>query len=126
MRSCSRLVGLARIRRNKLDATVILQDNSRFFSARNGAAVINAVRFASSFFGKGQFIPDSTVKRRWGLFRQAVAEAPYYQPLVPPQKVDLSELGAVRNKRRKTQVCKLEQIGDGEGKDQRFRFAHSA
>src|ERR1035441_9103402 len=55
-------VGLARIRRGRWDATLVLQESSRFFSARNGGAVINAVRFATSFFGKGQFVPDACVK----------------------------------------------------------------
>src|SRR5437762_23272 len=50
-------IGITRIRRGLLDVTMILQDSSYFFSLRNGAATINAVRFASSFFGKAQFVP---------------------------------------------------------------------
>ncbi len=102
-------VGLARIRRGRWDATLVLKDSSRFFSARNGGAVINAVRFASSFFGKGQFVPDSCVKQGAKyVFRQSLS-APYYQPLAPPQKVDYTNWGALRGQRRQTQVCKLEQ-----------------
>jgi hypothetical protein len=102
-------VGLARIRRGRWDATMVLQESSRFFSARNGKAVIQAVRFASSFFGKGQFIPDNCVKEGTKYrFTQSLS-APYYQPLTPPQKVDYKNWGALRSKRRQTQVCKLEQ-----------------
>lgn len=103
-------VGLARIRRGRWDATLVLQESSRFFSARNGGAVINAVRFATSFFGKGQFVPDACVKEGPKyVFRQSLS-APYYQPLVPPQKVDYRNWGALRSQRRQTQVCKLEQM----------------
>jgi hypothetical protein len=103
-------VGLARIRRGRGDATLVLKDSSRFFSARNGGAVINAVRFASSFFGKGQFIPDTCVKEGSKyVFRQSLS-APYYQPLTPAQKVDYKNWGALRSQRRQTQVCKLEQM----------------
>ncbi len=102
-------VELARIRRGRWDATLVLKDSSRFFSARNGGAVINAVRFASSFFGKGQFVPDSCVKQGAKyVFRQSLS-APYYQPLAPPQKVDYTNWVALRGQRRQTQVCKLEQ-----------------
>jgi hypothetical protein len=102
-------VGLVRIRRGRWDATMVLKDSSRFFSARNGGAVINAVRFASSFFGKGQFVPDACVKDGAKyLFRQSLT-APYYQPLVPAQKVDYKNWGALRSQRRQSQVCKLEQ-----------------
>src|SRR5262249_3964005 len=38
-------MGLARIRRSALDATMVLSGNSRIFSARKGPAVIEAVRF---------------------------------------------------------------------------------
>ena len=102
-------VGLARIRRGHWDATMVLKDSSRFFSARNGGAAINAVRFATSFFGKGQFVPDTCVKDGSKyVFRQSLS-APYYQPLVPAQKVDYRNWGALRSQRRQSQVCKLEQ-----------------
>jgi len=103
-------IGLARIRRGPLDATMVFEGSSRFFSARKGGAVINAVRFATSFFGKGQFIPASAVKQGGGyVFRQPL-EAPYYQPLLPPQRVTAKNWAALRERRRKTQVCNLEQI----------------
>src|SRR5215471_4109598 len=103
------LAGLARIRRGPLDATMVLSGNSRFFSARKGAAVIEAVRFATSFFGKGQFIPSAAAKENSAyVFRQSL-EAPYYQPLLPPQKVTAQNWAALREKRRQTQICRLEQ-----------------
>lgn len=103
------VIGLTRIRRGALDGTVIMQDNSRFFSARKGPVVIEAVRFATSFFGKGQFIPAATVKRGNGYVLTQSLEAPYYQPLVPPQAVDYKTWPTVRDRRKKTQICKLEQ-----------------
>jgi len=103
-------VGLARIRRGRWDATMVLKESSRFFSARNGGVVIQAVRFATSFFGKGQFVPDACVKEGSKyVFRQSLS-APYYQPLAPPRKVDYKNWGALRAKRRHSQVCKLEQM----------------
>jgi hypothetical protein len=103
-------LALARIRRGRWDATLVLHESSRFFSARNGGVVIHAVRFATSFFGKGQFVPDACVKEGSKyVFRQSL-NAPYYQPLVPPQKVDYTNWGSLRAKRRQTQVCKLEQV----------------
>jgi hypothetical protein len=56
--------------------------------------VINAVGFATSFFGKGQFVPDACVEvGSQYVFRQSLS-APYYQPLVPPQKVDYRNWGS--------------------------------
>jgi hypothetical protein len=100
------LVGLARIRRGPRDATMVLQDNSRFFSLRNGAAVINAVRFAASFFGKAQFVPESSSRETGYVFRQLL-DAPYYQPLSRP--VTYLNWVTLRETRAKTQVCRLEQ-----------------
>jgi hypothetical protein len=103
------LAGLARIRRGTLDATMVLSGNSRFFSARKGAAVIEAVRFATSFFGKGQFVPATAAKEGGAyVFRQSL-EAPYYQPLLPPERVTAKNWAALREKRRRTQICRLEQ-----------------
>jgi hypothetical protein len=100
------LAGLARIRRGPRDATMVLQDNSRFFNLRNGAAVVEAVRFATSFFGKGQFVPASSSKDRGYVFRQQM-EAPYYQPVSQP--VTYRNWAGVRSTRAQTQVCRLEQ-----------------
>jgi hypothetical protein len=100
------VTGLARIRRGSRDATMVLKDNSRFFSLRNGAAVIEAVRFATSFFGKGQFTPASGSKENGYVFRQRL-EAPYYQPAAEP--VTYRNWAEVRATRAQTQVCRLEQ-----------------
>ncbi|MGA7235996.1 MAG: hypothetical protein WBY44_09965 [Bryobacteraceae bacterium] len=100
------LAGLARIRRGSRDATMVLKDNSRFFSLRNGAAVIDAVRFATSFFGKGQFVPESSSKEDGYVFRQRL-EAPYYQPVSQP--VTYRNWTEVRATRAQTQLCRLEQ-----------------
>ena len=101
------LVGLARIRRGARDATMVLKDNSRFFTLRNGAVVIDAVRFAASFFGKAQFVPTSSAREGGYRFRQSL-EAPYYQPL--DQHVTYRNWATLREGRAKTQVCRLEQI----------------
>jgi hypothetical protein len=100
------VAGLARIRRGSRDATMVLKDNSRFLSLRNGAAVIEAVRFATSFFGKGQFIPESASKETGYVFRQRL-EAPYYQPVAQP--VNYRDWTEVRATRAQTQICRLEQ-----------------
>jgi hypothetical protein len=102
-------IGLTRIRRGDLDATLVLADSSRFFSARKGGVVVQAVRFATSFFGKGQFVPASTVGRQGSYVATQSLSAPYYQPLAPAQKVDYRNWGALRDHRRKTQVCTMEQ-----------------
>jgi hypothetical protein len=102
-------IGLTRIRRGELDATLVLADSSRFFSARKGAAVVQAVRFATSFFGKGQFVPAATVGREGSYVASQSLSAPYYQPLVPAQKVNYKNWSALRGLRRKTQICTMEQ-----------------
>ena len=101
------IMNLARIRRGRIDATMVTRDSSRFFSARNGGAVINAVRFATSFFGKGQFVPATGGKEgdRY-VFRQSL-EAPYYQPVAQP--VSYKNWSALHSQRRQTQICRLEQ-----------------
>jgi hypothetical protein len=100
------LADLTRIRRGARDASMVFKDSSRFFSLRNGAAVIEAVRFASTFFGKGQFVPEAGSKESGYVFRQSL-EAPYYQPLAKP--VSYRNWAALREARNKTQVCHLTQ-----------------
>jgi hypothetical protein len=103
-------VGIARIRRGPLSATLVLGGSSRIFTLRYGDAVVEGVRFATSFFGKGQFIPETVERRgRAYLFRQSL-EAPYYQPL--PQKVTPETWERTRAQRRRTEINHLEQSAE--------------
>ena len=100
-------VGIARIRRGLTSATLILGGNSRFLTLRQGDAVINAVRFASAFFGKGQFIPERGEKRGNDYVFSQSLEAGYFQPV--DRKVSPTEWAAVRRERKETQICRLQQ-----------------
>ena len=98
-------IGLARVRRGSYNATIVLSGNSRFLSLRGNGAVVQAVRFATSFFGKGQFEPHSGAKEGNGYSLRQSLEAPYYQPLDPPQRVTPTNWSAMRSRRRVSQVC---------------------
>ena len=101
-------LGVVRFRRGRTSAT-LLNNDAAFFSLRRGAAVIEAVRFASAFFGKGQFRP--TVMDHAGktyTLKQQLS-AGYYQPLVPARRVTAENWGAARGSREETQRCVLEQ-----------------
>jgi hypothetical protein len=113
-------IGITRIRRGPLSATLILGGSSRLFTLRQGDAVVEGVRFATAFFGKGQFIPDTAGKRgdRY-LFRQAL-EAPYYQPLA--RQVDAGSWTATRAERRQTEIARLEQSAEITEVKNGFRF----
>jgi hypothetical protein len=102
-------IGLARVRRGSRDATVVFSGNSRFLSMRSGGAVVQAVRFASSFFGKGQFAPASWAREGKGYVLRQSLEAPYYQPVEPPTRVTPANWAAMRARRKESQVCRLEQ-----------------
>ena len=101
---------VARIRRGPISATILLEGRNRFFGLRNGEAVINAVRLASNFFGKGQFVPtESHVSENGYVLKQSFS-APYYQPLDPPRKVTADEWEEVRPLRKQSEISKLEYI----------------
>ena len=71
--------GLVRIRRDEMDAT-ILAGNDRFFTFFKGEAALQAVRFASAFFGKGQFV-GKRIDRHDGCFKLTQElTGPYFQP----------------------------------------------
>jgi len=69
---------LVRIRRREVDTTV-LAENSSFFTFSNGAAVLQAVRLASAFFGKGQFVADAIQSMDGAVVLRQELEGPYYQ-----------------------------------------------
>jgi hypothetical protein len=78
--------GLVRIRRGVWDATIISQ-NPTFLSFHKGYAVLQGIRFSSSFFGKGQF--QGTEIRQVGkdYVLEQKLEGPYYQPY-PKDSID--------------------------------------
>lgn len=100
---------IARVRRGLTSATMILGGASRFFTLRRGAAVVNAVRFASAFFGKGQFVPETASKHAGAYLFEQTLTGEYYQPLDPPRRISGPEYYTTRLERRRSEVCKLRQ-----------------
>ncbi|KQS31138.1 hypothetical protein [Dyadobacter sp. Leaf189] len=71
--------GLVRIRRDNRDSTLIA-NNPVWFTFMKGNAVLQGLRFASSFFGKGQFQSEKIVRNgdTWELTQKL--DGPYFQP----------------------------------------------
>lgn len=75
---------LARIRRGNASGT-ILAGNTTLFSYRRGGAALEAVRFASAFFGKGQFVGDALEAQGSRYVLRQELDGPYFQPLTAEQ-----------------------------------------
>lgn len=99
-------VGLARIRRGPKSISV-LRGRDRFFTYRHGAAIVNAVRFSSAFFGKGQFVSETLEKDNGGYTLKQDLEAGYYQPFTPPRKITTETYDSTRHERERTEICHL-------------------
>lgn len=71
--------GLVRIRRDRWDSTLIA-NNPVWFTFMKGNAVLQGVRFVSSFFGKGQFQSEKILENgnEWVLTQKL--DGPYFQP----------------------------------------------
>ena len=78
---------LARIRRDQASGTV-LAGNSTILSFRKGSAALEALRVASAFFGKGQFVGDKLEGRDGTYVLRQSLEGPYFQPLSREQVAD--------------------------------------
>ena len=103
------LAEITRIRRGPLSATIMHKGNHRWFCLRWGNAVINAVRFASAFFGKGQFVPER-FEQRDGVFHfQQTLRGPYYQPIQDESLLPItrSNWGERRQQRQQTEICEM-------------------
>jgi hypothetical protein len=100
---------IVHVRRGPMSAVVLGGNRNRVFTFRNGDAVINAVRFASAFFGKGQFASPQIEEAGNGWRLTQSLEGPYYQPLDPPRKVNADEWEDTRSGRRRTEISTLTQ-----------------
>ncbi|MEO5998404.1 MAG: hypothetical protein ABIN89_16740 [Chitinophagaceae bacterium] len=102
--------GVVRIRRNQWDAT-ILANNPGWFTFHKTNAVLQAMRIAASFFGKGQFQAETVeqVGDKWVLTRKL--EGPYFQPF-PKDKIpgdgDMAKMP--KSQRQQSNVQYLETI----------------
>ncbi|MGC8793179.1 MAG: hypothetical protein ACP5U2_07280 [Bryobacteraceae bacterium] len=101
-------LGIARIRRGPVSATIFLRGSSRLLHWRRGEVVVEAVRLASAFFGKGQFVPQQGFKRGDSYVLSQSLEGDYLQPLDPPRRVGPQDWSATRALRRRSQTCRLE------------------
>ncbi|MBA4850182.1 hypothetical protein [Emticicia sp. BO119] len=72
--------GVVRIRRGNWDTT-ILSKNTGWLTFHKGNAVLQAMRVAASFFGKGQFQSENIEKEDNVWILKNHLEGPYYQPL---------------------------------------------
>jgi len=99
----------ARIRRGPRSASILWNGANRFFAFRNGACVIEGVRFASAFFGKGQFVPSAMKKTGDAYLLSQILEGPYYQPFDPPRPIAAQDYNPTRPLRRRSEVCRLTQ-----------------
>ena len=70
---------LVRIRRDQWDAT-LLAENATFLTFQHGAAILQGMRIASAFFGKGQFRSESLEETESGFILRQILSGPYYQP----------------------------------------------
>lgn len=100
---------LVHVRRGPLSAVILGGRRNRFFTFRNGEAVVNAVRFATAFFGKGQFSSEKVEEKNGSWVLTQTLEGPYYQPLNPPRAVDSEAWEHVRKERKRTEVAQLTQ-----------------
>jgi hypothetical protein len=103
--------GFARIRRGDASATILLDRKDRVFSLHKGGCVLNAVRFASAFFGKGQFVGESYRREGDAYVMEQRLRGPYYQPFADDTKVpsDPAVWAATRRRREQSEVAEMVQ-----------------
>lgn len=96
---------VGRIRRGPVSATVLMEGYNRFFTLRRGEAIVGAVRLASAFFGRGQFVAVRGEKDGAVYRLQQSLDAGYYQPIGKEQPWGVDQWYAMRNQRQRTEVC---------------------
>ena len=105
--------GITRIRRGKSSATIMHKRNSRWFSLHHGEAVIQAIRFSSAFFGKGQFSPTKFERTSGGFAFSQNLMGWYYQPITDPDAlpINFKDWSRIKGDRERTEQCKLRYEG---------------
>lgn len=118
-------MGVERIRRGATSVTLLTDENDRFFQIRHGDAVVNAVRMATGFFGKGQFRPTRFERKPGAYVLTQELSGPYYQPFDPPRRVDMT-FDETREQRRQTEISRLTQRATVVEKADRFEVTLEA
>ena len=100
--------GMVHLRRKRWDAT-ILKENAALVTFQHGSAVLQAVRVASAFFGKGQFIAATMEVTASTITLRQSLEAPYYQPIATERiDPDCNWENMPRDERPRSEVQHLE------------------
>ncbi|MCB0839398.1 MAG: hypothetical protein KDD99_22155 [Bacteroidetes bacterium] len=98
---------LIRIRNKETDAT-ILADNPTFFTYQKGEAVLQGMRLATAFFGKGQFVSLPIKEEGETMILTQELTGPYYQPFPVEELPDDGDWEKMpRSKRPQSEVQEL-------------------
>ncbi|MCB0669042.1 MAG: hypothetical protein KDC80_24625 [Saprospiraceae bacterium] len=117
---------LVRIRRGLYDATV-LGKNSALFTFSHSGAVLQAVRMATAFFGKGQFVADEIKKEGSKYVLTQDLGGPYYQPIDEDLiAADGSWEKMPRDQRPQSEIQKINYALEVVEIDQGFQLSFSA
>lgn len=102
--------GVVRIRRGNWDST-ILSNNASFLTFHNTHTILQGMRIAASFFGKGQFQTERIEKIDDTWILKNSMEGPYYQPL---NKKYIDKAGdwekMIKSKRPQSEIQKLDYL----------------
>jgi len=100
--------GVVRIRRGNWDST-FLSNNTSWLTFHKGNAVLQAIRVASSFFGKGQFQSEKIEQQSDTWILRKSLEGPYYQPLDKDKISPDGDLDKMpRTLRKQSEIQKLQ------------------
>lgn len=102
--------GIVRIRRENWDST-ILSNNPGWLTFHKGNAVLQAMRVAASFFGKGQFQSEKIEQNGNTWVLKNHLEGPYYQPLDKDKISPDGDLDKMpRTLRKQSEIQKLDTV----------------
>jgi hypothetical protein len=101
------LSGITRIRKGRLSATLMHERSGFLLRAHFGGAVLQGIRFASAFFGKGEFNPGAIDRLADGFEYRQELKGQYYQPLREDrvQPVTRDNWGIMQMQRETSEEC---------------------